>query len=265
MVVKEAILLPRRENMISGNLESLQSAKNLERLSKKQSNNRATYQSVTVDRKIQPTGGRHTMGRIALLALWVVASVLATSAQVSYTFTTLDVPDSTLTRAHGINNYGDVVGLFQHNGGHGFLLHNRTYTHIDFPGGSFTSARGINSSGTITGGYEDSNGVNHGFILVAGKFTSFDFPGATFTDAYGINNAGDIVGDYIDSGGVDHGFLLKNGSFSSFDAPGAPSTDAKGINDPGTISGVAISASGTESGFLLKRGASRPSFSLALP
>jgi hypothetical protein len=92
------------------------------------------------------------MRRIALLTLWMVASTLATSAQVSYTFTRLDVPGSSLTRAHGINFRGDIVGLFQHNGGHGFLRHNGTYTTIDFPGATFTSARGINSSGAIKGG-----------------------------------------------------------------------------------------------------------------
>ncbi len=48
------------------------------------------------------------MGRIALLALWIVATVPTTSAQVSYTYTTLDVPDSTLTRAHGVNVRGTL-------------------------------------------------------------------------------------------------------------------------------------------------------------
>ena len=57
------------------------------------------------------------MRRIALLTLWMVASVLATSAQVSYKFTTLDVPGSIFTRAHGINVRGDIVGLFSKNGG----------------------------------------------------------------------------------------------------------------------------------------------------
>jgi hypothetical protein len=99
------------------------------------------------------------MRRIALLTLLMVASVLATSAQVSYKFTTLDVPDSIFTRAHGINIRGDIVGLFSKNGGHGFLLHKGTYSTIDFPGATFTGARGINSSRTITGGYVDSNGV----------------------------------------------------------------------------------------------------------
>jgi hypothetical protein len=45
---------------------------------------------------------------LSLLALWMVASVLATSAQVSYTFTTIDVPDASLTRAHGINVREDI-------------------------------------------------------------------------------------------------------------------------------------------------------------
>jgi hypothetical protein len=66
------------------------------------------------------------MRRIALLTLWIVASALVTSAQVPYTFTTLDVPGSSLTRAHGINVRGDIVGLFNKNGGHGFLRHNGT-------------------------------------------------------------------------------------------------------------------------------------------
>lgn len=68
------------------------------------------------------------MRRVALLTLWMVASALVTSAQVSYTFTTLDVPGSSLTRAHGINIRGDIVGLFNKSGGHGFLRHKGSYT-----------------------------------------------------------------------------------------------------------------------------------------
>src|SRR5215217_4682083 len=62
----------------------------------------------------------------------------------------------TLTAACGINNRGQIVGLYNDESGqHGFLLSGGTYTTINFPGASTqgTQAQGINNRGDIVGVY----------------------------------------------------------------------------------------------------------------
>src|SRR5437588_312582 len=173
------------------------------------------------------------MRKMLPLSIFVLAIASTMSAQVTFTFSTVDVPGSIFTRAHNINHQGDIVGLFAivRGTGHGFLLHNGQFKQIDYPGSTFTSARGINGSRQIVGGYADVNNVDHGFLLQAGQFTSFDFPGAASTDAFDINDAGDIAGVYVDTSGVQHGFLLAAGNFSPVNFPGAAETDVNGISN----------------------------------
>ena len=66
----------------------------------------------------------------------------------SYMFTTIDVPDSTMTTASGINASGQIVGTYTDSSGqHGFEYANGTFTTIS---GS-TQANGINNTGQIVG------------------------------------------------------------------------------------------------------------------
>ena len=57
-------------------------------------------------------------------------------AKAGYIFTTLDPPGSTLTQANGINDAGQIVGMYRPADAldHGFLLSARHYTTIDVPG-----------------------------------------------------------------------------------------------------------------------------------
>ena len=59
----------------------------------------------------------------SLVALGLFVGVTGRAmAQPSYSFTTLDVPDSTATYATGINASGQIVGYYYDAGGtHGFL------------------------------------------------------------------------------------------------------------------------------------------------
>ena len=74
--------------------------------------------------------------RAAMLAcglLW--AGVVPARAQPSYVFTSLDVPGSIRTEAHGINAAGQVVGeYFAGNQDHGYLWSGGTYTTLDVSG-----------------------------------------------------------------------------------------------------------------------------------
>ncbi len=70
----------------------------------------------------------------------------------SFTFATFDAPGATSTDAYGINDAGQIVGVFHDAGGktHGF---SRTpggiFTTIDPPGATETYASGINGAGQI--------------------------------------------------------------------------------------------------------------------
>jgi len=146
------------------------------------------------------------------------------------------------TQAQGINDSGQIVGMYvtyPGNGGYnysGFLDTNGTFTAVNAPLGTKENwIWDINNSGQIVGAYEDSSGATHGFIDTNGTFTTINDPlGADGTDAYGINDIGQIVGAYVDISGATHGFLDTNGTFMTIFGPGS---SAVGINNAGLIVG----------------------------
>ena len=143
------------------------------------------------------------------MALGLALTAFASSVSAApYTFTTLVVPGASFTDAFGINNAGQVVGLFNDiSGTHGFINTGGTFTTLDVPGASFTRAAGINNAGQVVGDFADSSGL-HGVINTGGTFTTLDVPGASDTQALGINDAGQVVGIFRDSSGV-HGFVAS--------------------------------------------------------
>ena len=82
------------------------------------------------------------------------------------TFTQLDFPGATDTRARGISDTGQIVGEFDdaNRNTHGFLYSGGTFTQIDVPGSPMTEAFGINSAGQIVGDFYDQAGYGHGFL-----------------------------------------------------------------------------------------------------
>jgi uncharacterized membrane protein len=103
--------------------------------------------------------------------------VLDTTALLNQgSYTTLDVPGATFTVARGINDSGQIVGVYGDDpadiyyddagpGYHGFLPDNGNYTTLDVPGSAGTRAYGINASGQIVGAYLDGGG-RHGFLAI---------------------------------------------------------------------------------------------------
>ena len=144
------------------------------------------------------------------MALGLALTAFASSVSAApYTFTTLVVPGARFTDASGINNAGQVVGVFSDSRGvfHGFINTGGTFTTLDVPGAGETDAFGINNAGQVVGFFGDSGG-QHGFINTGSTFTTLDVPGASLTGADGINNAGQVVGGFSDSSG-DHGFVAS--------------------------------------------------------
>lgn len=180
------------------------------------------------------------------------------------TFTQIDVPGATDTTASGINERGQIVGVYRDAGGvdcpttgvgcHGFLLDEGTFTTVDVPGAVGTQAGGIDRRSEIVGFFIDGTGALHGFLLEQGAFTQIDVPGATGTLATEINDRGQVVGTFLDAGGAQHGFLLDKGVFIPIDFPGAAGTAAFGINNRGQIAGLFGDIAGAEHGFLLDDG-----------
>jgi probable HAF family extracellular repeat protein len=168
------------------------------------------------------------------------------------TFTDVNFPGGTGTEATGINDNGDVVGLyFDANGAqHGFLLKGGSYTSIDVPSESSTAAWGINNTGKITVYAVNSNGGFDSFLYDGTTFTNINDPnaGPSGTVVHTPNNKGDITGTYYDSSGNTHGWLLHGGTY--YDVNDTPTlTRADGLNDKLEIVGRYTPATGGNVGF----------------
>ncbi len=159
--------------------------------------------------------------------------------------TTIDYPGSTSTSAWGINNRGDVVGVYSlpDKTTHGFLWSGGNLSSIDFPGAAGTDAWGINNHGEIVGDYT-INGVTHSFVLTHGRFVTVDVPGAILTALAGINSSRSLAGVYTMPDKSSHTIMIKNDVFINSDYPDNAVTQGNGINDAGdlaancTIAGV---------------------------
>jgi probable HAF family extracellular repeat protein len=74
--------------------------------------------------------------KLALFVIVVFGSVETAFADISYSFTTIDVPGaSNGTQVYGINDSGQIVGYYQDSSGvHGFLDTGGSFTTINVPG-----------------------------------------------------------------------------------------------------------------------------------
>src|SRR6185295_3242728 len=110
-----------------------------------------------------------TVAGIAALAGPIAIGVVHAAAgreSDDYSFSTIDVPGSTLTVASGIDIAGRVAGYYvDKDRTHGFLLTNGSLATIDFPGAGWTAVYGVSSSGQIVGSYgPDGISGRHGFL-----------------------------------------------------------------------------------------------------
>ena len=211
-------------------------------------------------------GALRYVAALASLALLLASTTLAGSGSQS-SFVTLDPPGSVDTRAFGISDAGDIVGLYITSDARtrGFLLKRGVYTSIDVPGSIRTNALGVTllksrgaemetRSLAIVGRYDTPDNVAHGYLLRDGTLTTIDYPGTTFTVATGINSSGHIVGRYLGADGLFHGFALIDGEFHTIDHPDGVSIHAIGINARGDLAGYYQDAAGRFHGFELVNG-----------
>jgi hypothetical protein len=169
-------------------------------------------------------------------------------------FTPINFPKSSGTQALGVNDTGDVVGLYLDSSGvqHGFVKKGSKYTSIDVTGDSSTEAWGINKAGQIAVFAIGSAGEYDSFIYDGKKFKKVSDPnaGASGTIIRSVNNQGDAAGAYFDSNGSEVGFLLHAGKYYDVKDPKAnDNTRPDGVNDKLEIVGRYTPADGSNVGF----------------
>src|SRR5438105_3695017 len=138
---------------------------------------------------------------ISTLAVLLALPFCGAFGQTIEVITSFDYPgDVTQTIPEGINDRGDITGLYVDTSGitRGFIrFHSGAFSApIVEPNdqGNLTEGRGINHARAVTGFYAASDGSFHGYFVQAGVYSEFDVPGSTNTYCEGINNAGDFVG-----------------------------------------------------------------------
>ena len=179
--------------------------------------------------------------RAAEFTVLTVILGIALQAQNGYNFTTIDFPGGNSTQGRGINQQGDVVGIYTDPGTgliRGFRLSGGTYSKIDFPGAAQTFPRGINKKKDIVGFFIDSNGVFHGFLLNSGGFHQIDVPGSLGGTVRAIADNGLMVGDTPFDNITFECFVLKNGIYSTFSFPGQNVNFCEGISKRGDVLGA---------------------------
>jgi len=173
-------------------------------------------------------------------------------------FVQVDVPGAAGTQAQGINNHGQVVGVYSDTGNpsvtgadlRGFLLDHGRYVRLDYPNALTSQAQNVNDRGYVSGEFQAADGTFHGYLWRHGRFRALATPGS----ASGINNRGEITGPFGDIATAD-GYLLSGKRFTTFEAPGAQITIPRDINNRGQIVGFRLpSLTGEVSGFVRSDG-----------
>lgn len=170
---------------------------------------------------------------------WCTSS---TGAPIAFTwskgkFTDINFPNGAGTEATGINDKGDVVGLYFDSAGvqHGFLKKaGGSYQSIDVPGDTSADAYGINNAGHIAVYAFTSAGDYDSYLYNGTTFKSIKDPnaGPLGTVVHAPNNKGDIAGTYFDSSNFAVGFLYHGGKYYDVKDPKASnSTRNDGLND----------------------------------
>jgi hypothetical protein len=210
-------------------------------------------------------GARFGLALMCVAVLVSSASARATTDEV-FVPTTLHYPGSVVTSARGINNAGDIAGIFTCGaagcvnpltnefsgpGVHGFLLRGGIYTRADVPGSTSTTVRGVSVHGVVVGHYNDTAGVTHGFLYFEGDHVyPIDVPAELFdnhseplrhTLIVRMSPNGDLVGCIHEQNltmTTMHGWLLRNGEFSILSDP---DTMHNGVSAPGEAVGIYFS------------------------
>jgi hypothetical protein len=182
-------------------------------------------------------------------------------------FSTVDFPNSIFDAAVGINDRGEIVGIFQ--GAdfsiHGYRLADGAFTAMDDPDApafnagtpnafTITEVTSINNRGDVAGFFIDTNNFGHSFLLSGEVFQPIAVPaGVQGTFVSGLNNSGDVVGTFSDISGVPQGCRQNHRGIRFVNFPNAVSTNPNAINSSGRIVGVYFDTTGFTHSFFAEK------------
>lgn len=166
-------------------------------------------------------------------------------------FTNLGNEQGGYSRAHKINNAGQVLGEVYSNGLlQGFVYHNGVFARFGCNGIDWLNVGGINNLGEITG---NCAGLN--FIWNAGVTTNIGSLSGNSNAPADINDAGQVVGQ----GPFAHAFLYANGVMTDLGTlvPSGGYSQALAINNFGQVVGWGLAdvTTGEAHGFIYRDGA----------
>jgi hypothetical protein len=168
-------------------------------------------------------------------------------------FRKLDLPNSQVNAAYGINDAREIVGTNFLSIQNGYRFFNNKFRLLNL-GAAANYAAGVNTQGAVVGLYLDVCCDAHGYLLQAGQLTTLDYPLGVSSTAIGLNDSSLVVGVWTDNAGIQHGFQWDAGTYTAIDVPGATKTYAFGINSQNTIAGYYTDSAGSDHGFLLSNG-----------
>jgi hypothetical protein len=210
---------------------------------------------------------RPRIRRCSFLA--TAAVLLLAASRPGVDFVTIDLPGVTDIEAYGIDNHGNVTGLYYDAAGntHGFVYQGGVVTTVDAPTSnpplSQAQLYNINNKGQVGAYYVDDNGIARAAVFDLANQTWNTLPvinvPAYFAGAGGASASGVVTGNWTtdptgNTGEQGWTFDPKIGSYSFFDVPGADKTHFFGtavwdINNAGVIVGFYTDNAGNIHGF----------------
>jgi hypothetical protein len=219
----------------------------------------------TVDHKNCANTGGFNAGAIAFYGVnsagaaagWCTSTKTGVNQAFVYSagkFSAVSFPKASSTQAIGINDKGDVVGLYVDSSGvqHGYVKKGSKYTSIDATGDTSTEAWGINNKGQIAVFAINTAGGYDSFLYNGKTFKKISDPNASTTGTIAriVNGKGDVAGAYFNSSGSEVGFLLHSGTYYDVvDPKGNNVTKPDGLNDSLEIVGRYTNSAGASVGF----------------
>ena len=155
------------------------------------------------------------------------------------------------TSATGINDAGQVVGMYTTANGQGHAYRTSGASIQDLgtlAGGIWSAAYGINNSGAVTGYGMTSSGNFRGFVTdAAGKMTALSTLGGSNSYGMAINNTGQVAGSASVTSGYVHAAEWNNGSVIDLGTLGGGNSFAYGINSSAMIVGYSYLSNSQDS------------------
>jgi len=179
---------------------------------------------------------------LSVLAITAVLAVSANYLQAqSYTITDLGaLPGNSASKAYGLNNLGQAVGVSEGGAAIAVLFNKGSVTNLNTLNANVSVATSIGGSSAVVGYnffYSDPSPVPRAFLYSDGRMTDIQsdslFPSGT--QAHGVNSSGMVVGQGWVTSSSFHVFLYAGGKM--MDLGGGYQASASAINDAGQIVG----------------------------